>query len=110
MRPSFPELAVAHSERQDKGGQQDGHGDEEDAVEGVGVGLGEAVPDGVGSLPSAEAVRFVMLRATSAPAPIPWTIRNAIIWVISGLRREALLIRVEVRDLRLWPVAAGRCS
>ena len=25
-----------------------------------------------------------------------------------GLRREALLLRVEVRDLRLQPVAAGR--
>ena len=27
-----------------------------------------------------------------------------------GLRREALLVRVEVRDLRRWPVAAGWCS
>ena len=26
----------------------------------------------------------------------------------SRLRREALLVRVEVRDLRRWPVAAGR--
>ena len=26
------------------------------------------------------------------------------------LRREALVVRVEVRDLRRWPVAAGRCS
>jgi hypothetical protein len=31
-------------------------------------------------------------------------------WICFELRREALLIRVEVRDLRLWPVAAGRCS
>jgi hypothetical protein len=29
---------------------------------------------------------------------------------IFGLRREALLVRVEVRDLRLRPVAAGCCS
>jgi hypothetical protein len=32
------------------------------------------------------------------------------LWPTFRLRREALLVRVEVRDLRLWPVAAGRCS
>ena len=29
-------------------------------------------------------------------------------WRYVGLRREALFVRVEVRDLRLRPVAAGR--
>lgn len=31
------------------------------------------------------------------------------IWLPFRLRREALLVRVEVEDLRLRPVAAGRC-
>lgn len=31
-------------------------------------------------------------------------------WRYVALRREALFVRVEVRDLRLRPVAAGRCS
>ena len=31
-------------------------------------------------------------------------------WRYEALRREALFVRVEVRDLRLRPVAAGQCS
>ena len=31
-------------------------------------------------------------------------------WRYVALRREALFVRVEVRDLRRRPVAAGRCS
>jgi hypothetical protein len=30
------------------------------------------------------------------------------VWACVLLRREALLVRVEVKDLRLCPVAAGR--
>jgi len=83
----------------------------------VGTWSGAGLPD----LPVKEGATMA-IRITNDVTTLPG--RNSLasdqagsIWLCGSgvrvrfvLRREALLVRVEVRDLRLRPVAAGRCS